>query len=75
MLGDMTRRARLRRPTPRVPPPLTLRASVSLVLKRPINWQDEPQNEIKRNEGPITLSGRNDKGIAHIINDMGNPSR
>jgi hypothetical protein len=43
------------------------------VLKRPTNRQDEQQNEIKRNEWPITLSGRNDKGIAQAINDLSNP--
>jgi hypothetical protein len=43
------------------------------VLKRPTNWQDEQQNEIKRNEWPTTLSGRNDKGIAHVNNDLSNP--
>jgi hypothetical protein len=45
------------------------------VLKRPTNRQGEQQKETKRNERPTTLSARNDKGIAHIINDMGNPLR
>ncbi len=46
---------------------------VKYVLGRATNRGDEGQNETERNKHPTWSSGRNDKGIAQVVNDLSNP--
>ncbi len=49
------------------------RFSVKYVLGRATNRGDEGQIETERNKHPKWSSGRNDKGIAQVVNDLSNP--
>ena len=43
------------------------------MLERATIWRDERQRETKRTEWLSVRIASNDKGIAHVINDLSNP--